>query len=166
MAEKYKSKAELQAENDVLRSGKNINAWSKAFRTFITCITFIVIAVCVRDIGLAWAGKKTEADINILADVKAEGGVYKKKENQKPDQLLCPDTVVKTEVAEYSWLLALAGVVFGFGGITYGRLQSKAKKDAIELYHPRVKKLEEALDPKRSSSELTKRGNTRPEDLE
>jgi len=56
-----------------------------------------------------------------------------------------------------AWLLAL-------GSATYGGAQRKLRRDVVERLHSRNKELERALDPRRSSSQLTPRGNTKPED--
>jgi hypothetical protein len=54
---------------------------------------------------------------------------------------------------------ALAG-----GGVTYGYRQRKLRRDTIEAMAPQQRAREEQLDPRRSSSNLTARGTTRPED--
>lgn len=53
---------------------------------------------------------------------------------------------------------------FGAGGVTYGYRERKLKQKTIERLSPVVIEQELELDPKRSSSRLTKRGATRPED--
>ncbi len=50
------------------------------------------------------------------------------------------------------------------GGILYGRRQRKLKKDTIERLSSRIKDLERRIDPGRTSSQLTERGDTREED--
>lgn len=54
--------------------------------------------------------------------------------------------------------------VFGAGGIAYGKAQQKLRKSTVERLHGRIESLEAELDPKRTSSKLTKRGDTNPED--
>jgi p-aminobenzoyl-glutamate transporter AbgT len=54
--------------------------------------------------------------------------------------------------------------LFGIGGIVYGLGNRKLRKDNIERMAQRIKDLESLLDPRRSSSRLTPRGETRPED--
>ncbi len=53
---------------------------------------------------------------------------------------------------------------FGIGGIIYGLVERKLRKDNIERLQGRIKTLEQAIDSRRSSSNLTERGDTRPED--
>ena len=55
-------------------------------------------------------------------------------------------------------------LIFGIGGLLYGRHQSKLRKDTVEQLGGRVRDFETEADPKRSSSNLTKRGDTRLED--
>lgn len=54
--------------------------------------------------------------------------------------------------------------VFGGGGIIYGGFQQRARKRMVERLGPRVKELETGIDPARSSSELTPRGENQPKD--
>lgn len=52
----------------------------------------------------------------------------------------------------------------GVGGTGYGFLQRKLKRDTIGRLQERNKALEKQQDPGRSSSKLTNKGLTRPED--
>jgi hypothetical protein len=61
--------------------------------------------------------------------------------------------------------VALLGILFGTGGIIYGRRQSKLRRDTIERFHPFQLKYELEKDPGRSSSKLTPRGDTQEEDV-
>lgn len=56
------------------------------------------------------------------------------------------------------------GYAVGGVGAVYGRRQKKLREDTIQKLSPRIKELETALDARRSSSGLTERGRTRPED--
>ncbi|ABI59731.1 hypothetical protein [Nitrosomonas eutropha] len=64
------------------------------------------------------------------------------------------------ELELLSKLMALVGV----GGTIYGFLQRKLRKDTIERLQTRITELEKDVDQNRSSSNLTKRGDTRLED--
>lgn len=55
--------------------------------------------------------------------------------------------------------------VVGGAGIMYGRSQRKLRRDTVERLQARNQELEKLLDPNRSSSQLTARGETRPEDM-
>ena len=52
----------------------------------------------------------------------------------------------------------------GLSGVVYGRLQRRLRKDVIEKLQGRINQLEKQIDKNRSSSKLTPRGDTRPED--
>jgi hypothetical protein len=54
--------------------------------------------------------------------------------------------------------------IFGAGGIAYGIKRRRLQQDNVERTAPRISDLEKQIDPKRSSSRLTPRGKTRPED--
>jgi hypothetical protein len=55
-------------------------------------------------------------------------------------------------------------ILFGSSGIAYALGQRKLRRDTVERLQGRIKKYERLLDPERSSSNLTARGETRPED--
>ncbi|HFD32861.1 MAG TPA: hypothetical protein ENJ28_09180 [Gammaproteobacteria bacterium] len=63
---------------------------------------------------------------------------------------------IKISVA-FSWFV-------GVGGAVYGLSQRKLRRDTVERLQGRIQMLEKELDPARTSSRLTKRGDTRPED--
>ena len=54
--------------------------------------------------------------------------------------------------------------LFGGGGVAYGLRQRTLRKSTIERLQERIKKLEEKKDPERSSSGLTPKGDTHPND--
>ena len=60
---------------------------------------------------------------------------------------------------------SVISALFGIAGIIYGRLQFNLKKDVVERFHQYQEKYETLVDPGRTSSRLTKRGETRPEDI-
>jgi hypothetical protein len=77
----------------------------------------------------------------------------------------------KQTVAKFSveWLMneqtgTAMSILFGVGGIAYGRRQAKLRQEAIERLHKYQLAHEKAIDPKRTSSKLTPRGETRVED--
>lgn len=55
--------------------------------------------------------------------------------------------------------------LFGGGGVFYGLRQRTLRKSTIERLQNRIRKLEESKDPSRTSSGLTQRGDTHPNDL-
>jgi hypothetical protein len=60
--------------------------------------------------------------------------------------------------------VALAWTV-GIVGAIYGWRQRDLRKSTVELLQTRIIELERSIDSKRSSSKLTPRGDTRPEDI-
>jgi hypothetical protein len=58
----------------------------------------------------------------------------------------------------------LAGL-FGGGGVVYGKQQNELRKKTIERLQKRIKELEGKIDNSRSTSGLTERGETHPEDI-
>lgn len=54
--------------------------------------------------------------------------------------------------------------LFGAGGITYGYRERKLRRDKTEYLATRNAKLEQKINPSRTSSNLTTRGTTSPED--
>lgn len=64
----------------------------------------------------------------------------------------------KVDISIYiAWMVGVAGVV-------YGRVQRTLRRDTVERLQHRNVMLEAELDQRRSSSRLTPRGDTRPED--
>ena len=56
------------------------------------------------------------------------------------------------------------GIVFGAGGVIYGMIERRQRQKMIDRLHGRVKKMEQQIDPKRSSSNITTFGDTHPDD--
>ena len=54
--------------------------------------------------------------------------------------------------------------LFGGSGIAYGLRQRKLRRDTVERIQGRVQRFETNVDPRRTTSKLTTRGETRPED--
>jgi hypothetical protein len=58
-----------------------------------------------------------------------------------------------------------AAWIFGASGVGYGVRQRSLRRSTIERLSGRIQELERGIDPRRSSSDLTPRGETPPEDL-
>lgn len=96
-------------------------------------------------VGTAWiiylifnkiAGKNTQADINLRAifdECSSDG---------------------------YAFGIIFFALFIAYLAIAYGRRESKLRKDTVEKLQNRIKELEVQLDPGRSSSMLTERGDT------
>lgn len=128
-----KNKAQLQAENKMLRESKVAEGWITIGQSVVrwAAIVFIIRYAYLAIVALA--GKQTDADIgvNFLADINV--------------------------AVALAWSVAAAGTV-------YGLRQNKLRKDTVERLQQRIQSLEQQVDPKRTSSRLTQRGETRPED--
>lgn len=59
---------------------------------------------------------------------------------------------------------AMFSYAVGISGAAYGLGQRKLRRDTVERLQNRIKQLELQLDPGRTSSKLTSRGETRKED--
>lgn len=57
-----------------------------------------------------------------------------------------------------AWILAASGTIYGLN-------ERRVRKNTVARLQPRITSLEKRLDPDRSSSTLTLRGDTNPEDL-
>ena len=81
----------------------------------------------------------------------------------------------RSTLAQFSlWLTAdlktntvfshLVTALLGAGGVTFGIRERRLKRKNIERMSSQLAEYETRLDPKRSSSRLTSKGQTRPED--
>lgn len=96
---------------------------------------------------IAAAGTWTRVDLNATAE-----GTLNYNEN------------VACSCEAYQVPLLMA-VILCVGCIIYARKQRRLARDVIERQHHRVEELEKSIDPGRSTSGLTERGETNPEDL-
>ena len=62
------------------------------------------------------------------------------------------------------WFAIVTSLLLNVGCVSYGKHQNKLRKDTIERYEKRIRELEAKIDPRRTSSQLTPRGDTNPED--
>jgi hypothetical protein len=126
---KPKTRAQLEAENEMLRGVHRWNAISDMFRTTVRTLGGVVIAFWVYKTAAVLAGHSTDASffLGVLSDIKVSQG-----------------------------LLA----AFGLGGLSYGARQRHLRKKNIERLEGRLRELEQMVDPGRSSSLLTRRGET------
>ena len=150
MAEKYKSRTDLLVENASLRGSiatMQAAEWSKTIRWFIAGSALVLGMYLLAPVAISWAGKTTKADIGINANIQAE---INKSDESEP---------------EYSSLIGWLGGIFGALGVLYGRAQARLRKNMVERYQPYKEMYEKEVDSKRTSSDLTPRGETRPEDV-
>ena len=139
MSRRKTTRAELQASVRV----QEIDAQTRRTQVVGPVVGWVVIALfgwlSIHDL----AGQITVADISVLA--RAVAGEEGKS--------MCP-----------AWYVIGVFSLFGFFGIFLARKERKLRKDNTERLHLYQEKWESRQDPARSSSRLTKRGNTRPED--
>lgn len=69
-----------------------------------------------------------------------------------------------TDLKANKFLSHIVITAFGIGGTSYGYAQKKLQQRNIERMSKVIQNLENKLDPNRSSSRLTAKGLTRPED--
>lgn len=133
MANRKKSRAELEAELKMLRRQKGATAVASVLNSLIKWGALVAMTgYCYLSIETL-AGKSTFADIGVfvLADLGISKGL--------------------------SWLLAVLSV-------GYGLRQRSLRKRTVERLHARIRELERGYDPGRTSSGLSPRGDTHPED--
>lgn len=108
----------------------------------------ILCAGYLKDVFIAFAGKKTLADIRFLASIGINGNFL----DLKPEKLIA----------------AAGGVVALLGGLLafwMRKRERRLRRATIREMSKKIIKLEKRIDPNRSSSLLTETGDTRPEDL-
>lgn len=108
--------------------------WAKAIaRIAPAVVRWTGIAFCVywaAQVAIAWSGETTEADLRLIL-----GGTGCAK-------------------------VAALGILFGFGGIVYGKRQERLLRKTVRHFEASKRAREKALDPDRSSSGLTQSGET------
>lgn len=144
----------LKEENKGLRT----QHWSSAAAKIATPLfKWLSIAFIVYQFQIAvsnHAGKRTEADYNLRANGDIDVTVDAGEELQG----------LFGNLTWGQWA-ASAGLIFGWAGIMYGRAQRKEKMRVIKKYYPIKLAEEKKLDQGRTSSGLTEKGETRPEDI-
>ena len=127
-----------------------IKAWSDAIAKIATTLIrisgYVLIVYFVHLMVVSLAGKVTFADINI----NLMANIFIK--------------FVKEIAARGMYIIDILSILVGVGGVIYDIKQSKLRKDTIERLQGRNTELEHKIDPKRSSSRLTIRGETREGD--
>jgi hypothetical protein len=93
-------------------------------------------------VGIAWIGRLMVSDLA----------------GKSTDANIIVDLLGKLEVSITLAWLACAGGVF------YGISQNRLRKRAVVKLHQRIETLELLIDPTRTSSQLTERGDTNPRD--
>lgn len=160
------TKAQLETELNLCRTTCRNHWLGRIFVSLVKAGMWIGIAYfCYLSVE-SMAGKETNARI----DVQAHAGVSSSANVEKPK--LAGDSTAKAGAEHMpgsqpflpdGWANLLCLLV-GVGGIVYGRMQANFRRTILERYHPGMVAMERQIDPDRSSSDLTARGGTRPED--
>lgn len=118
-------------------------------------MALIYAAQPISDAVVALAGKSTMADFRMsaTADIKVN------PEDQHGAQAKEPDTQ-----RLYFAVTAIVGAAIGIGGLFAAFRQRRLRQDVIETMSNRIQLLEHMIDPNRTTSGLTVRGETNPED--
>ena len=120
-------------------------------------LAFMVAALAqpVSDAVIALAGNNTMADFRVsaLADIKLQSEY---KQNAAGDE---------SDTQKYLVLATALAITFGIAGLLAAQRQRRLRLDVIEKMSKRIEFLEKMVDPNRSTSGLTVRGETNPEDL-
>lgn len=114
------------------------------------------------DVAHEWAGKTTLAKVDVDVHGKLEAKGTGALEGQIGSDTGSSD-ILLTPYSLDPWVVAGA-LIIALMGLSYGKRQGKLRKDVVEQMHQYQLRYEESLDPKRSSSKLTTRGDTRPGD--
>lgn len=159
-----RAKEQLRRVQDELERCKTNcrNHWLGVSVAWIGRIAFAAVVGYFLYITIAeLAGKTTTADIQVNASgsVSASTGVNGISDNHSDSSNDEPSGVLVN-----GWI-NIFSICLGLGGLLFGGMQAKLRRDYIELYAPIQAELEKRLDPNRSSSELTERGLTRKEDV-
>lgn len=130
-----KSIAKIELENKARRNAQIISACGGAITTAIKWGAFVLIAYACRDSIATLAGKETLASFSFQGVANYIGK--------------------EASIAQWVEYVAI-GVL-----LIWGILERRLRKDVIQRLHGRIHELEKQIDPGRSSSRLTPRGDTR-----
>lgn len=129
--------AKLRADNASLRGLLLSDRLGRSFEGFFRWGGIVLVAMFIRDIGVAWAGKNTNADVDI--------GVIMD---------LLSNTSISVVIA---WIFAAVCLI-------YGLIQQARCRSLIKRFAPAKAQAERKVDPDRTSSSLTITGTTNPSD--
>jgi len=146
LAPRQKSERELQHDSRV----KQAAIWAKVISDIATGLikwgSIAFVAWCVSQAVIPFAGKISIADLGFRGELNVPA----------IDELV--------ELLKSCVTVGVLGLVVGVGGILFGRRERRLRQNVIADLSPYQQKLESMLDPQRSSSRLTPRGETNPGD--
>jgi len=133
-----KSIAKIELENKARRNAQIISACGGAITTGFKWGAFVLIAYAFRDSIVTLAGKETWASFSFQGIASYVGR--------------------ETSIAQWVEYLVVLGLLI------WGALERRLRKNVIQRVQGRIHELEKQIDPGRSSSRLTPRGETREVD--
>lgn len=134
------SREKLEADLKYLKKGKIAESVTSTISNIAKWLGIFGISIYVYKSLAVLSGKDTNANLNFAAILTT------------PEAPLIP------------WAIAILGLIALISSMIYGVSQKKLRQDNIAQLEGRIKDLEKMLDSKRTSSGLTQRGQTRPED--
>jgi len=166
-----KSIAELLMEAVINLSGVPANKatkWIPIMIIVIVCVqpvsdTLVAFAQPLSDAIVALSGKTTVVDVK----ANAGNGAPEERKNDATTQEKCKAAAqkeCKNGFQFYSLLLAVGGILFGMSMWVICRRERRMRYDVIHQKSDRIQYLEGIIDANRTSSGLTQRGETHPED--
>lgn len=158
-----KSRAEYKAENRLLRAHGFGSGLVKVLQQLIKYGGFVLIAWHVQLAITSLSGKHTYADIVVRADGNMNMGDGVKPDGESGQAPACPQ--LEDQGLSPQDALAIICFFLALVAISYGRAQARLRRDVIERMHPYQEAFEKQRDPGRTSSRLTRTGETRPEDV-
>ena len=138
--------AENKKNSELDRSSINLHKFDVRYDTgkqAINATKWVAIAYFANQAIQSIAGKVTLADVNFKAII-----------NQEATGL----------PFGYILLIVFLALLVGFLGILYGRYESKLRRDTVERLTFQITQLQKMIDPIRTSSMLTTRGETAEKD--
>ena len=154
MAErKRRTVEELEAELRGLHRHRLGDHVTKVLTAFAKWGSLVWIAVQAKDVGIAWAGKTTLANIRINA--AATGNL---------DVAVDRVCGALKDIQATALFVTVLAILFAVSAIAYGRRQAKLRRDAILRLSPFEQMYERIVDPGRTTSGITPSGETRDED--
>lgn len=127
---------------------------NNAFKWVSIMLMVIFSAQPFSNAVVALAGKTTVADMHVSASADIKVDTNGKTNPSQKDGLRSASCL----------LIATSGITIGIGGLFVAYRQRKLRQDVIQKSSERIRHLEHMIDPNRSTSGLTVRGETNPED--
>jgi hypothetical protein len=156
--------AALKAEVQRLRSTGIGNNITKVVLAVIKWGAYVLMAFYASTVLLSYAGKVTIADVKFSATATADAKT-RTETAQRFDLAVESAAKAECDARDNAALIALMiGGLTTLGSLLYARSNARLRKSTIERLAHYQREYEKLADPGRSSSKLTRRGETNPED--